>query len=184
MKKTLLISSVLLLQACAGLVSSPRNDVPVEEPAVSATKSDGEPASTISPAVDDELMQIDELELSLNKESIRTESASRQPAVLALLNNAVQEQDAGNLVTAAVNIERALRLEPKNAVLWSRLAGIRLEQGNWQQAYVLANKSNSLGRGDNSLQIRNWRIIELAKTRQGDREAADAARARIRALGG
>ena len=109
------------------------------------------------------------------------ESAT-QPAVIALLDLSKQEQQSGRVEIAIAAIERALRLDSKNPVLWTQLANLRLAQGNWQQAYVLANKSNSLSRDNVSLQLENWRIIEMAKARQGDSVAVEEARAQIRAL--
>ncbi len=104
------------------------------------------------------------------------------PAVIALLNNAEKESQAGRNDHAAASIERALGLEPQSALLWSRLAAIRLDQGNLQQAVVLAGKSNSLLRNDRNLQFQNWRIIELAKTGMGDVSGAAAARQMISKL--
>jgi Flp pilus assembly protein TadD len=98
------------------------------------------------------------------------------PAVIALLDAADREMQSGRRDYAVASIERALNLEPKNAMLWSRLAIIRLQQQDWQQAYVLANKSNSLAQGNRSLQIQNWQVIEKARAGQGD--AAGVAEAR------
>jgi hypothetical protein len=98
------------------------------------------------------------------------------PAVIALLDVADREMQSGRRDYAVASIERALNLEPKNAMLWSRLAIIRLQQQDWQQAYVLANKSNSLAQRNRSLQIQNWQVIEKARAGQGD--AAGVAEAR------
>jgi len=106
------------------------------------------------------------------------------PAVVALLDNAEKERMAGRLDHAAAAIERAVGLEPQNALLWSRLAAIRLAQGNWQQANVLAGRSNSLARNNRTLQLQNWRVIAQAKARMGDSTGASAARQMILRLGG
>ena len=105
------------------------------------------------------------------------------PAVLALLNNAAAQEQAGQYEQAAATLERALRLEPRNAMLWHRLARLRLSQGEWQTAADLAAKSNSLAGGDSDLQARNWQVIAEAKERQGDRDGAREARARAEAGG-
>jgi len=106
------------------------------------------------------------------------------PAVLALLGNAQSQQQAGNYEQAAAALERALRLEPRNAMLWHRLAQVRLSQGQWRNAIDFAAKSNSLAGGERKLQASNWLVIAQAKERQGDREGAQAARARMEATGG
>jgi predicted Zn-dependent protease len=112
-------------------------------------------------------------------------SASQgNPAVLALLESAQSQQQAGNYEQAAAALERALRLEPRNAMLWHRLAQVRLSQGQWRNAIDFAAKSNSLAGGERNLQASNWLVIAQAKERQGDREGAQAARARVEATGG
>jgi predicted Zn-dependent protease len=105
------------------------------------------------------------------------------PAVLALLVSAQNQQQAGNYEQAAAALERALRLEPRNAMLWHRLAQVRLSQGQWGNAIDFAAKSNSLAGGMRDLQGRNWLVIAEAKERQGDRVGAQAARARAEAGG-
>jgi predicted Zn-dependent protease len=111
-------------------------------------------------------------------------AAQGNPAVLALLGNAQSQQQAGNYEQAAAALERALRLEPRNAMLWHRLAQVRLSQGQWRNAIDFAAKSNSLAGGERKLQASNWLVIAQAKERQGDREGAQAARARMEDTGG
>jgi predicted Zn-dependent protease len=86
---------------------------------------------------------------------------------------------AGELEQAAATLERALRLEPRNAMLWHRLARLRLKQGQWRNAVDLAAKSNSLAGEDGNLQGWNWAVIAEAKERLGDAEGAAAARAHL-----
>jgi len=104
------------------------------------------------------------------------------PAVIALLNSADRERAGGRRDNAAALLEQALNLEPKNAYLWYRLALLRLQQENWQQAAVLAHKSNSLIRNDNALKLGNWRIIAAAQRQLGNTGAAAAAEAEIKKL--
>ena len=104
------------------------------------------------------------------------------PAVAALLSQADANLRSGNAADAAATVERALYLEPKDAYLWYRLAEIRLRQNNWQQAYVLATKSNSLAAGNKPLQMANWEIIALAKKMQGDAAGVELAAKEIEKL--
>lgn len=48
--------------------------------------------------------------------------------VLALLDNAQQAARSGQLHNAESQLERALRIEPRNAVLWHYMAKLRLHQ--------------------------------------------------------
>lgn len=84
-------------------------------------------------------------------------------AVVALLDNAGQQTRSGDLDAAAAALERALRLEPRNAEVWSRLAGIRLQQSQFDQAINLASKSNTLAGNNPTLVARNNRIIAQAR---------------------
>ena len=88
------------------------------------------------------------------------------PAVLALLSEATQQENSGDLEVAAAKLERALRIEPRNAVLWHHLASVRLRQGQTQLAVSLAQKSNSFAARDSDLVERNQRIIERARGRK------------------
>lgn len=105
--------------------------------------------------------------------------AQANPAVVALLNSAGAKEQAGSYEQAAAVLERALRLEPRNAMLWHRLARVRLKQGQWQNAVDMAAKSNSLAGGNAELQAWNWAVIAEAKERQGDRLGAQDARTRV-----
>ncbi|MBU1058178.1 MAG: hypothetical protein KJ804_07670 [Proteobacteria bacterium] len=68
----------------------------------------------------------------------------------------------GRLDLAAATLERGLRIAPKDAMLWSQLAEIKLQQQQYLQARTLAEKSNSLaGRSPGIMEI-NKRIIEEA----------------------
>lgn len=103
-----------------------------------------------------------------------------QPAVLALMTQAEQSRSQGELGTAAVTLERALRIQPRSAELWCRLAKIRLRQKKYSLAENLAKKSNSLASGLAAIMSRNWVIIQAVKSQQGDDAAA--ARAKKKAV--
>ena len=76
---------------------------------------------------------------------------------------------------AEARLERALRIEPRNAALWYYMAKLRLHQGQYSQAAGLAAKSNSLDKGDRILQADNWRIIAHARYQNGDIAGAQRA---------
>ena len=95
----------------------------------------------------------------------QTDTLTTHPAVLALLSEATKQENSGDLEVAAAKLERALRIEPRNAVLWHHLAAVRLRQGQTQLAVSLAQKSNSFAAHDSELVERNQRIIEQARLR-------------------
>lgn len=105
-------------------------------------------------------------------------------AVVALLDQAEDYRRSGDVDNEAATIERALRIDPKNARLWNRLAAVRLDQGRPGQAEQLALKSNTLARGDKALQARNWRLVARARWSVNDNAGARAAEQKARDLGG
>ena len=109
-------------------------------------------------------------------------AAPQSPAVVALLDNADRQADSGKLDGAAAALERALRIEPRNAILWQRLADIRLRQKQPGQAESLALKSNTLAVGDRGAQADNWRIIAKSRRMRGDADGARQADSRADAL--
>jgi tetratricopeptide (TPR) repeat protein len=96
-------------------------------------------------------------------------------AVVALLDRAQLDAGAGHPEAAGATLERALRIEPRNARLWHELAQLRLAQGQYAQAVALAQKSNSFAGTQRRLQAMNWRVIGQARIAQGDAEAGQKA---------
>jgi thioredoxin-like negative regulator of GroEL len=111
-------------------------------------------------------------------------AATSSDAVVALLDQAEGYHRSGDINNEAATIERALRIDSKNAGLWSRLAAVRLDQGRPGQAEQLALKSNALARGDKALQARNWRLVARARWSLNDSAGARAAEQKARDLGG
>lgn len=94
------------------------------------------------------------------------------PAVVNLLNSAREATQQGDYARAEVLLERTVRIEPHNAVLWHYLAKLRLHQGRYKDAIGLASKSSDLSRNNNRLRADNWRIIAHARYRSGDENGA------------
>jgi len=105
-------------------------------------------------------------------------------AVVALLDQAEDYHRAGAIDNEAATIERALRIAPKNAHLWSRLAAVRLAQDRPEQAEQLALKSNALAPEDSLLQARNWHLVAQARWSVNDSSGARAAEQKARKWGG
>lgn len=101
-----------------------------------------------------------------------------QPAVVALLTVAERESSAGDLDRAAAALERALSIDPSDAMAWHQLAKLRLQQGSTNQAISLANKSSQLAKDTPALQRANWRLIAEAYDEKGDTAKAKQARER------
>lgn len=98
-------------------------------------------------------------------------------AVVALLESADKYVKSNQLDKAGAALERALRIEPRNAGIWHDLAQVRLHQGQYQQAESLASKSNNLAGENRALQARNWKLIGSARKASGNRAGAEEAEA-------
>ena len=106
-------------------------------------------------------------------------NSARTPAVRHLLASAEQASRDGDNDRAAGQLERALRIEPRNAVLWHNLAIVRYRQGNYAQAESVALRAESFSQDDTQLRLRNWRLIAAARQERGDLEGARAAREKV-----
>ena len=107
---------------------------------------------------------------------------STSQTVLALLDSAQSAAQSGQLHNAEAQLERALRIEPRNAALWHYMAKLRLHQNRLSEAAGLAAKSNTLAGQNRALRADNWRIIAHARQQQGDEAGAMAAQRKVDSL--
>jgi len=64
-----------------------------------------------------------------------------------------------NLSGSLATLERAVRINPRHAEVWSRMAQIYLQQGNIEQAKQHAKRSNSVIKNNTPLKAFNDNII-------------------------
>jgi len=103
-------------------------------------------------------------------------TATLSPAVEALVLSANQSSKKGDNDSADAFIERAVRIEPRNAALFYKLAVIRLKQSKPKLAEDLAKKSALLAATDNVLKKNCWLLIAHAREMQKDFAGAKEAR--------
>jgi len=89
-------------------------------------------------------------------------------AVTQLITEAERKEREGNLDDSASLIERALKLEPRDAHLWYKMGWLRLAQHQYEVAEQFAEKSLSLAGGDLELKRSNWHLISQARQGRGD----------------
>lgn len=94
------------------------------------------------------------------------------PVVKRLVSAAQQQRSQQDWDGAADSLERALRIEPRNALLWAKLADVRFAQQAWRQAIQLAAKSNTLAGADQTLRRQNWYLMANAYDALGDQTSA------------
>ena len=103
-------------------------------------------------------------------------------AARSLVEQAHAQAAGGNYVVAAGSIERALRIEPNNPLLWIELGQVRQSEANYAQAENLGRKALSLATGDPRTQSSAWRLIAQALQGRGRGPEAADAQARADAL--
>jgi tetratricopeptide (TPR) repeat protein len=98
------------------------------------------------------------------------------PAASALVAQAHQQSASGDYGQAAATLERALRIEPDNPLLWTELGRVRLGENDPAQAESMGHKALALATGDPAAQSSAWHLIAdslRARGRNGDAAEAD-----------
>ena len=92
----------------------------------------------------------------------------QNPAVKELLADASSAESAGDYGQAAVLLERALRIEPRDPEILQSMAEVQLQSGDYQQALNFAVRSYDSGPRVGEICSRNWRTIGVARRQLGD----------------
>jgi tetratricopeptide (TPR) repeat protein len=160
-----------LLAACAVpspyQKPAPSEQTPPESPP--AETRPGEPPSTVEPPQPPPAPVIREPTLG---------AASR-----ALVSQAQTQMATKNYIVAASSIERALRIEPDNPLLWIELGKVRFAEGNYVQAENMARKAVSMSVNAPRAQSSAWRLIADSYRARGKNIEAQEAQARADTLG-
>lgn len=141
-----------------------------EEPAPRPPAAVATPGPRPAPAVVTTPVPVPESGAPGSAEPVPPPAAVRPPppvsaASQALLSQSRGHQTAGRYDQAAASIERALRIEPRQPVLWLELGNIRLKEGDYAQAESLGRKALSLSSGDAELTARAEQLITAARKR-------------------
>ncbi|WP_271273067.1 tetratricopeptide repeat protein [Aliamphritea hakodatensis] len=107
-----------------------------------------------------------------------TPAPPRNPAVIALLNTAAQQQQQGSLSSAQSSLERAQRIAPRDPQVYYQLADVRWRQGQFLQAEQLALKGVAVAGGQPKVERRLWLLIADIRREGGDSSGAKQARER------
>lgn len=155
------VAFLVLLAGCAG---------PAPIPA-------GKPAT--QPAVETE----EEVQQRV-REPARQSSAGAQvfplqnPAVKSLLADAGEAESVGDYDAAAVSLERALRIQPRDPEILQAMAEIQLHKKDYDQALSFAIRSYDAGARVGEICSRNWHTISVAREHLADSHGAAQARQR------
>jgi hypothetical protein len=116
------------------------------------------------------------------KERPKVAPATLSPASKALVTQAQTQRKKGDLPGATVSLERALRIEPRNPLLWIEMGRLRMDQRNYPQAEAMARKALSMAIGDARTQSSAWLLISDALRARGRNPEAQEALDRSREL--
>lgn len=105
------------------------------------------------------------------------------PASRALVGQAQVQVASKNYAVAAGSIERALRIEPDNPLLWIELGKVRQTEGNFVQAENMGRKAVAMSVNAPRAQSAAWRLIADSYRARGKNTEARDAQARAESLG-
>lgn len=118
----------------------------------------------------------------LPKERPKVAPATLSPASRALVTQAQSQRQKGDLPGATISLERALRIEPRNPLLWIEMGRLRMDQRNYAQADAMGRKALSMSIGDGRTQSQAWLLIADALRARGRVPEAQEALAKAKAV--
>ncbi len=163
-----LLSGVLLLalSACTTVQPYKAPEVVIPEPVPESEI----PAMETQPVIPDAPVETPQ---PLPPPSTRTYTLNA--ASRALVSQAETQRKSKNFVQAAATLERALRIEPNNPLLWIEYGELRMDEGNYAQADNMGRKAVASASGDPRTQANAWRLIgDSLKARNRNGEAQQA----------
>lgn len=96
-------------------------------------------------------------------------------ASAALVKQGRAQSLKGEFPSAIATLERALRIEPDNPLVWLELGQVHLSAKNPPQAESMARKAIVLATGNPALQANGWRLIgDAYRARGRDLDATEA----------
>lgn len=183
-----LAATVLLLTACQ-TARAPQQPRPYPEPPVVTPGGGSQPApepgpTSVTPVLPELIpppVEVVPPMRPIPNYPRRAEEVS-SPPVSALVRQARQQRAAGKPEQAVALLERALRIESRNAFVLAALGQAYLAQKNYRQAENMAQKSNVVARGNVWVELDNWRTIAAARRGRGEYASAEVAQAQADAL--
>jgi tetratricopeptide (TPR) repeat protein len=96
------------------------------------------------------------------------------PAAQSLVNQAHAQAARGELPAASTTLDRAIRIEPQNPLVWLEVARLRLSEADPRQAESCARKALSLGSASPAARIAAGHVLaDALRAQHRDTEAHD-----------
>ncbi len=96
----------------------------------------------------------------------------QNPAVKELLAQSSASESAGDYDQAAILLERALRIHPRDPQILQQMAEVQLRKKDYEQALTFAVRSYDTGPRVGEICSRNWRTISVARGHLDDNEGS------------
>ena len=109
------------------------------------------------------------------RERPRRPAATLSPASRALVTQAETQRKKGDLPGASVTLDRAMRIEPNNPLLWIEMGRLRMDQRNYPQAESMGRKALAMSVGDDTTQSAAWELIGQSLRARGRNAEAEEA---------
>ena len=169
----------ITLLASAGCNVQPFKNTPPPASTPPATSGSGpvltEPPPVTSTVPAEPVIQGPAPTVPVPRERPRVPPATLNPASKALVTQAQTQRKKGDLPGAAASLDRALRIEPNNPLLWIEMGRLRMDQRNFAQAEGMGRKSLSMSVGDSHTQSAAWQLIaDSLRARGMNVQAQDA----------
>jgi tetratricopeptide (TPR) repeat protein len=116
------------------------------------------------------------------RERPKASAATLSPASKALVSQAQAQRKKGDLPGATVSLDRALRIEPNNPLLWIEMGRLRMDQRNYPQAENMGRKALAMSVGDDRTQAMAWQLISDSLRARGKNIQAQEATEKAKAL--
>jgi hypothetical protein len=166
--KTFVVGSLLLILAACTTVNPYTPPATVTKPAPPKEQTGAgvevQPAPPIAPGEPPQPLP-----------PANTRSYNLNAATRALASQAETQRKGKHFMQAAATLERALRIEPNNPLLWLAYGELRMDEGNYAQAENMGRKAVTSASGDPRTQSNAWRLIaDSLKARDKNNEAQQA----------
>jgi hypothetical protein len=116
------------------------------------------------------------------RERPKAPPATLSAASKALVSQAQTQRQRGDFPGASVSLERALRIEPNNPLIWIEMGRLRMDQSNFPQAESMGRKALAMSVGDDHTQSLAWQLIADSFKARGKNPQAQEALERSKAM--
>jgi hypothetical protein len=175
---------LLALLAATGCTLQPFQSAPPPTGGKPAAGGQGpiipEPPTVSSTMPAEPVIQAPAPSIPVPRERPKVAPASLSPASKALVSQAQTQRSKGDLPGAATTLDRALRIEPSNPLLWIEMGRLRMDQRNFAQAEAMGRKALSMAVGDGRTQSTAWVLIADSLRARGKNPEAEEAMERSR----